>query len=351
MASPPRLLIPLLAALLLPARGETPWAVQVVSYQRGVNYEEFYILPESALGRPTIDTYEDSVAAVPTVAVVPVYPAWDPGEIVSIGGGGHLVLRMGAPIRNHPDNPYGVDLLVFGNSMIFGTDVLYNPFANSPEGYTLASESTIATNSKNGGVSVSADGVTWFSFTHQPRLGFPPTLGRLWENGAWGAPADPTVPPDPRLHVRDLAGMPLTELLARYRGGAGGTGLDLSNLAIPPGVTPPSEFWYVRIEVPAGQLRTEIDAVTVVRPATERRRWEIRHFAWLQSPAVERQAVGVHFAPGRVPALLHPEQGELPGWILEWSPSPGAPDWRDAAAVPPSGPAQFFRARQTGDTP
>jgi len=350
MVTPPRLLIPLLAGLCLHAPGQTPWAVEVISYHSGVNFEPGYDLPGSTLGRPTVTTYKDMAEGTPSVTVVPVYPAWDPLEIVSIGGGGHLTLRMGEAIVDDPDNPYGVDFLIFGNSLVTGAG-LYNQDANTPEDYTLAGFEQININSKNGRVSVSADGVSWFYFADQPRLGMLPTLGRVWEAGQWGDVTDPTVPPDPALDVKALAGLPLTGLISRYRGGAGGTGLDLANLIVPQGMTRPGAFWYVRIEVPEGQFRTEIDAVTVVRPAGERRRWEIRHFAWMKSPAVERAAVGVRLLANGCADLLHPEAGELPGWILEWTHSLMEPDWRNAAETPLEGPLQFFRARRLEAAP
>ena len=336
--------------LIAPAvRGDSPWAVEVVSYESGVWYHDGYDEKSSALGRPTIDTYA-GMEMEPSVTVVPVYPPWDWTELVSIGGGGHLVLKMGEAIVNRPENPYGIDFLVFGNSFFQGGG-LYDQYSNHPGSYTLASRDKIGVNSKNGVVSVSADGTNWFYFQNQPRLGMFPTLGRIWleEEGAWGAPTDPTIPPDPSLQVMDLAGLPLVQLIERYRGGAGGTGFDLSDLLVPDGVSPPSEFHYVRIEVPEGQIRTEIDAVTVVRPATERRRWEIRHFSWLADPAVEQNVVGVKLPSSGEPALLHPDEGELPGWRLEWSPTLVAPDWRDVETAPPSGARTFFRARRLGE--
>ncbi|MCC5847946.1 MAG: hypothetical protein JJU29_07605 [Verrucomicrobia bacterium] len=328
-------------------RGDSPWAVEVTSYGAGEGFYAGYTLKNSALGRPTVDTYEDAFVQNPSVTVVPAFPPWDPTELVSIGGGGHLVLKMGRAIVNHPDNPYGVDFLIFGNSFFQGSG-LYNQNANDPRTYTLAGQDKIGINTKNGVVSVSVDGIHWFYFQNQPRLGMLPTLGRVWleEEGEWGDPTDPTVPPDPALHVKDLANMPLVKLIEHYRGGAGGTGFDLSDLIVPPGKSLPKKFHYVRIEVPVGQFRTEIDAVSVVRPASERRRWEIRHFPWVQDPAVEKNAVGMKLNSSGAPALLHPDAGELPGWVLEWSPSLRQPDWRDVEAETPTGAHVFFRGRR-----
>jgi hypothetical protein len=283
------------------APGQSPWAVEVISYDPGVAYEDGFdhidlTMPgdpekNAPLDRPTVDTYEGP-ESVPSVTAVPVYPAWDRTEVVSIGGGGHLELKMGVPITNNAHNPYGIDLLVFGNSFFEGVG-LYNAKANHPGGYLLADEEGIDVNTKNGVISVSADRETWFYFQNQPRLGVMPTLGRLWieAEGVWGEPTDPTFPPDPALHMSALSNMTLLDLIKRYRGGAGGTGLDLSNLIVPKGISLPTEFLYVRIDVPEGHFRTEIDAITVVSPVDGYTRWQQKHFAWTRDPADEAPSV------------------------------------------------------------
>lgn len=298
MAAPRTLSVWMAASLfaLVGASEPTPWAVEVMSYNSGsLNPAEGWVLlytdSDSALGRPTVYTYKESdgLDDPPLVSVVPLYPAWDPTELVTVGQGGELVLRMGTPIRNDPANPYGVDFLVFGNSM-FSPQAggLYDVEANSPEGYTLSN--TITT--KPGVVAVSADAVVWYEFTQGPFVGgMLPTLGHIWTGESWGEETDPTLPPDPALRVADLAGMSLVELIRRYRGGAGGTGFDLSNLAVPQGQTLPEEFKYVRVRCldlsPIFFERTEIDAVTVVRPVSDFVRWQRQHFVWTRDPSDE----------------------------------------------------------------
>ena len=333
-------------ALMLPlfmVCADTPWAVEVIAYAPGENFFDGYDDAQVALGRPTVMTYKDMSEETPSVVVVPVYPAWEFDQIVSIGETGSLTLRMGKAITNDPANPYGIDFLIFGNAMITGSG-LYNQQNNTPEGYTLSSSPGI--NQKQGVVSVSHDGVTWYTFTEGPNVGgMFPTLGRIWDEdaGAWGAETDPTVPPDPNVTPSQLANMTLVALIRHYRGGAGGTGFDLSWLDLPPDA--PTSFHYVRIDVPEGGTRTEIDAVTVVSPATERKLWEIRHFSWLQAPAVAAEAVGVTLQTGGGAVLLHPDEGTLPGWRLEWSPSLTHPVWEYVNTVPPAGTQQYFRAR------
>jgi|GEM_PF-1087034 len=298
-ASRALLLSGLFTASIALAQDPPSWATAVVSYDSGSTPYSGYTLKGSALGRPTVETYEDFTSTEPTVTVVPVYPPWDFMELVSIGEGGELILEMGKPITNDPAHPYGVDFLVFGNALLSGSG-LYDQYGNDPTTYTLPPPSSMSIdNDKWGVVSVSADGVTWFDFPTDQRVGaMLPTLGRVWNGTAWGDPTDPTLPPDPDLVPADLGGMNLADLCERYRGGAGGTGFDLDDLIVPEGQTPPSSFTYVKISVPDDgnsetSRRTEIDAVTVVAPVGGFTRWQQDHFAWIEDPARE--------APGASP--------------------------------------------------
>ncbi len=274
-------------------RANTPWATNVVSYVQGTAPAPGYVYPQEALGRPSVMTYANSSEASPSTVVVPVYPPWEVDQLLSIGEGGSLVLEMGAEIRNDPANPYGVDFLVFGNALLSGGGS-YDQTANDPRGYTLGVPSSLS--SKWGEVSVSADGITWFAFPASQRVGaLMPTLGKIWNGTAWGADSDPTLPPDPELGLSDIAGMALGELCRRYRGGAGGTGFDLEDLLVPEGLSLPSSFRFVKIEVPddgnaQSNRRTEIDAVTVVSPVSGFVRWQQEHYPWVGDPVLEAAA-------------------------------------------------------------
>lgn len=282
----------LIGALLVSAtlRAQTPWATNVVEYVQGDAPVDGYTLPDVTLGRPTVMTYADLTETTPSVVVVPVYPPWEFDQIVSIGEGGHLILQLGEPVVNDPRNPYGVDLLVFGNALLTGGG-LYDQHQNDPRSYTLSDSPALT--DKWGVVSVSEDGQTWYDFPPEQRVGrLMPTLGKIWTGTEWGADTDPTLPPDPSLTLSDLANMNLADLCIRYRGGAGGTGFDLHDLVVPPGQTPPAEFHYVKISVPddgedTTNRRTEIDAVTVVSPVDGFTRWQQENFAWTRDPADE----------------------------------------------------------------
>ena len=74
---------------------------------------------KAAIGEPTRFT---GVGIEPG-AVTPFRPAFMPGEVVSVGRGGWLVLAFDEPILDDPRHPFGVDLIVYGNA--FCADLAY----------------------------------------------------------------------------------------------------------------------------------------------------------------------------------------------------------------------------------
>ncbi|MDF3130522.1 hypothetical protein P0Y35_15045 [Kiritimatiellaeota bacterium B1221] len=283
-----------LLGLSLTLTAQNPWAIEVVSYTPGTTAYSGYQDPDTALGRPTVDTYTDYTQLDPDVAVVPLYAPWDFSELVSIGEGGSLVVKLGMPLTDDPAHPYGIDLLVFPYTFISGTGN-YDQYTQDPTLFTLPDAESIGlyADGKAGKVSLSADGVTWFDFpASEDFMRLLPTLGRVWTGTAWGDPTDPTFPPNPDITLTDLAGMNLAELCRRYRGGAGGTGFDLADLIPPQSGSLPSTFEYVRISVPDDgnantNLRIEIDAVTVVAPVSAYTRWTQKEFDWVDDPVFE----------------------------------------------------------------
>lgn len=264
------------------------FAVEVVEYVAGAGVTAF-TNPLTALGRPTVDTVSDGWVAPPgsVLPVVPVYAAWKTSEVVRIGPQGYLVLKFGHPVRDDVDNPFGKDLIVFGNA--------FQNISGS-RNYLAADPATIAIGgaevfSEPGVISVSQDGQNWFTFTMDPVyrqapdftdpnlpgaygfLGdffadcFAPTLGRVYDPnlpGWWGEPTDPTRPLDPAVLETDLKNTTLAGICRRYGDSAGGTALDISGFDLP--VDPRTgRKWiqYVRFDNPhpLGGATTEIDAV------------------------------------------------------------------------------------------
>ena len=192
---------PLFALTLCLVPGLSPGQIgasTVISYTVGTGVSSLYTDPNQALGRPTVDT----VLEMDLVPVAPVYAPWLPDELVSVGAGGELILGFDRAIEDDPDNPYGVDLLVFGNSFL--STLSGNDYANHPESTVVGS----GLFPEPGRVSVSQDGSNWLAFTSGPFAdGMLPTLGRVWTGSAWGGETDPTLPPDPALAPAMLSGM------------------------------------------------------------------------------------------------------------------------------------------------
>jgi hypothetical protein len=210
------------------------FAVEMVSYQSG-DGAGIYDDPYTALGRPSIDTdYLGSQRPV-----VPVFPQWLPSKIVTVGRGGHLILKFNHRVGDDENNPYGVDFIVFGNAF-----QLINSFNDWTYGDPCeALIETGAVNVEPAKISVSQDGVNWYSFDDGPfGDSFAPTLGRIfdtnepcdvypgWNNQWWGQVTNPTIPLDPNLIPDDFEGVSVAEMCEIYGHSAGGTGFDISEL-------------------------------------------------------------------------------------------------------------------------
>lgn len=273
-----------------------PFATGVIAYDFGSGIPPFDYLngndftqAVTALGRPAIDTTGDHthIEEPEIVPVHPGYPAFRANELVTVGSGGILILAFDHPVLDHPLNPYGVDLLGFGNAF----SALATPWTNgSPETAILAGSST----AESGDLSVSQDGTTWHSLGEHPLDGFAPTAGRCIDpahpdpalgtnNLWWGGPSDPTLPVDPSVDPETWTGRTLGDIVRRYRGGAGGCGIDISGLPLPSDPTTGHKwFRYLRIE--GGEAQPEVDAVADVSPVFPWHRWQMSRFAWMDPP-------------------------------------------------------------------
>ena len=148
-------------AFAVPARADFPFASEVVAYTAGSGAVAGFNNPLVALGPPERFTGEGLIPG----AVTPFQPAFRPNEVVSLGVGGELVLAFDRQIVDDPRNPFGVDILVFGNAFFtdgaFGLGIVAG----------LAAE--------GGTIAVSADGVDWRMVAGLHADGLFPTLGYL----------------------------------------------------------------------------------------------------------------------------------------------------------------------------
>ncbi len=249
-----RLLALALASVVFTSQA-SPFADAVVSYDAGVGAVPHFTNPAAALGEPSrVNPYDE-----PTD---PFDPPYGTNQIVSIGAGGHLVVRFHTPILNHPHNHHGLDFTIFGNAGFIITNdfdlTTYNWIGSPATDGSLFGDSTGETR-----VSVSHDGRHFYQLN--PRLapavdGFPPTDGS----------GDFHIPLAPDLSQADFAGATLEGIRALYRGSAGGAGYDISWAQDARGHRVfLHEIRFIRIDVVSG--RAEIDGFAAVlhRPHKE----------------------------------------------------------------------------------
>lgn len=243
-------------------RAADPWADAVTSYIAGSNAAVGFTDPSVALGSPTRFTNPSSPFGG---VVTPLNASFGLGETVSIGAGGSLTLQFAEPVVNDPMNPFGVDLLVFGNSFLTGS------FFNGPPDFSFNPNGVAEGVFGDGGaVAVSADGVTFFNVAGEADGLFP-------TNGY----ADITEPftQAPGLVLADFTrpvnssfnpvGKTFAQIIAGYGGAGGGLGIDI-------GPTGLSSISYVRISNPVGATTTpEIDAIADVASIPEPASWQM----------------------------------------------------------------------------
>lgn len=223
----------------------SPWGTRVVSYEPGAAVGSPYTDPASALGSPTRYT---GIGTFPG-AVTPFNPAFGEDEIVSIGAGGHLTLELAHPARDDARNPFGIDLLIFGNAGYI--DV------NFPVGVA----GPLFGGSRGAILELSADGVRWETIVGVEPDGAFPTLGYAdlaspYSLARGRVKTSFTTPVDPAF---DPAGRTFSEIVVDYAGAGGGVGIDLAAAGL-------GRAAFIRISMPVGATGTaEIDAIAKVR--------------------------------------------------------------------------------------
>jgi len=227
------------------AMASDPWADHVVSYTAGTGVDPGYTNPASALGMPTRFT---GIGSFPG-AVTPFNPAFLGSELVSIGPGGSLVVRFDEPALNNPANPFGIDLLIFGNAGY--ADVAYPAGVAGP-----------MFGAGGGVVELSSDGFNWVTAPGAIADGRFPTLGYSdltdpYSLAAGAVPSDFTRPVDPAFSP---AGLNFSQIVAGYAGSGGGTGIDIAAAGL-------ASVSYVRISNPVfSQANVDVDALAAVVP-------------------------------------------------------------------------------------
>ena len=235
------------AALVSQAHAEDiPFAVAAISYDPGVGGAPGYTDVHSILGPPERFTGEGIFPSV----VSEFSPPYGTDEILSIGSGGHVVVVFNQPVTDDPNNLYGIDLLIFGNTGLIDVD-----YPNGVVGGVFGND--------GGVVEVSPNGKDWTPVNTVAADGPWPTIGYV-DSGPYDTVpgtvlTDFTRPVDPALTLNDFMGLTHEQVIEKYRGSGGGAGIDLASTGL-------SSIQYVRISVPAGAKNVEIDALADVAP-------------------------------------------------------------------------------------
>jgi hypothetical protein len=236
------------SSIALAGGPDDPFADEVVEYEEGLNPSAGFTNPEAALGQP--ERFSGEGTPFPA-AVTPFSPPFGTDEIVSIGASGWITLRFSTPIRDDPANPFGIDLIIFGNAGFIDGDY--------PNGIVAG-----LFGNDGGLVEVSHNGIDWTLIPDAKADTLFPTQGWLDNDGPFDInpgtiPSNFQLPVDPSLELRDVIDLDYEQLVDLYNGSGGGAGLDIS-------VTGLSQITHVRIFNPLdGDGAFEIDAVVDAR--------------------------------------------------------------------------------------
>jgi len=178
------------------------FASAVVDYSRGTGFAAGFTNTGAVLGAPTGGT------------VSPFSPPFSKSQLISVGTNGSVTVRFDQPIINDPSNPFGQDLLIFGNTFFAVTNGNFS-------GGGITSGAIGGNNTDATRVEVSADGVNWY--TLNPALS--PTVDYIYPTDGQG---NPHLPVNPALTTNSFGGLGLSGIRALYNGSAGGTGYDLA---------------------------------------------------------------------------------------------------------------------------
>ena len=311
------------AVLQIPTAAESPYGWRVVSSNVSTD-DDKYDDVENVLGRPT--AYMVGQWGGP---VSPYNAAWKEGELLTLlGEEDYVVIEFDHDVVDDPNNPFGLDFIVFGNAFGVGTTDAYYSEDMGPAGISFTGSGT----PEEALVEVSQDGRNWYAFNDGPHGDdFAPTLGFVYDdvnpdgalysgNRWWGKMADACYPVDPSLSWASLQGLSLAEVAKRYNGSAGGTGFDIGTLNLPVNAQGRKWFRYVRIsgmesETPNddGDYFTspEVDAVADVAPVSGYRNWVLDNFTWDKAWQTNLTAATV-IAPNGLPNGLNCVYGLAP---------------------------------------
>ena len=238
----------------------SPFATDLVSHTGFPSTPGTYTDPSAVLGKPTTlfrgDAFDDGTYRASLVsAPYERDPAGRP-VVTTIGAGQQIVVGFAQEVRNDPGNPFGIDLLVFGNSF-FPASTPVSPTSDMRDltirGGANAEPVTVSVAQQPTG--------PWYTFA-APATGdgLFPTNAYRWDAaaGTWGGESDFSRPVNPALTDASFNGLSAADAIGLYAGSGGGAGFDLA-------LTGFEWIRYVRLTGDGG----EVDALADVSPVPE----------------------------------------------------------------------------------
>ena len=268
----------------------TDWyASEVVgSYRLGNSpYDD----PNATLGKPS--TWMKNSGApndTSACAVMMICPAWNVGLsgeklIATIKAksstlpAGYIIVKFATPIYDDPDNWYGKDFIIFGNSF-FVLNGSYVYAASNMEDMVLSAYGGSSMYIEPSPVEVSQDGITWYAYSNGPYADdYAPTQAFAWDwvehhwlkdSAGKEIELDFTRPVDPAWTDSSFASVSCAHAIDMYEGSGGGTAFDLAEIpdSWPKDANGRKWIQYIKVDGTGGEVDAFARVSNEVTPTT-----------------------------------------------------------------------------------
>ena len=234
------------------------FASELVGY-KGLFGANPYDDPNVVLGEPTTFI---KASATKTFACSMVYSAWNVSPdgkklIVTLDTDAEIIVGFDHKVSDDPHNPFGIDLIVFGNAAFRADTLEYLAPDTDMSVCAIASPAGVLDERVEVSVAQDPNG-PWYTFTDGPwGDDIYPTNAFAWDSQAadWSDELDWLRPVDPNLGLSDFAGLTVAQAIELYDGSAGGTGFDLKWLA-------PADFQSLAVDPETGRRWIQYIKVT-----------------------------------------------------------------------------------------
>lgn len=234
-----------------------------------------YDNPQAVLGKPTQKFKEPNgnIFSSSLVASPWNFGVADENIIVTINTGGELIAGFAGPIEDDPNNWYGKDFIIFGNSRFNGASSQYLTPTTDMASYKLSYSGSVYGEKSTVSVSQYPDG-PWYTYTNGPFADdYAPTQAYAWDyvNHTWGPEMDFTKPVDPALTPASFGNKYAAQGIDLYKSSGGGTAFDISGFDLPVNANGRKWIKYIKITGNSGEVDAfarvghKIDPVSVAQ--------------------------------------------------------------------------------------